>query len=78
MTALQEIGSRLVLPGLVVSEHCRSGNGVGVIRNQEIASSCYRHDTVRTQVQGCPCYYLFTAEVFEGFLARRAWNVTDP
>lgn len=32
MTALQEIGSRLVLPGLVVSEHCRSGNGVGVIR----------------------------------------------
>jgi hypothetical protein len=33
---LQEIGSRLVLPGLVVFELGRGGNGVGVIRKEQI------------------------------------------
>lgn len=36
---LQEIGSRLVLPGLVVSELGRGGNGVDVIREQQICAA---------------------------------------
>lgn len=36
---LQEIWSRLVLPGLVVFEHSRGGNGIGVILRQQIAAS---------------------------------------
>lgn len=39
---LHEIGSRLVpheLPGLVVFQHGRNGNGVGVIRKQQIGAS---------------------------------------
>lgn len=39
---LHEIGSRLVpheLPGLVVFQHGRDGNGVGVIREQQIGAS---------------------------------------
>lgn len=36
---LQEIGSRRVLPGLVVFELGRGGNGVGVIRKQQIGAA---------------------------------------
>jgi hypothetical protein len=36
---LHEIGSRLVLPGLMVFELGRGGNGAGVIRRQQIAAS---------------------------------------
>ena len=64
---LQEIGSRLVLPGLVVFELGRGGNGVGVIKKTANWCCCHGQYTVRTQRKACPSY-LFTADVFGGFL----------